>query len=305
LVPLFAASCGDDPFAQVVEVDLPEHTSRPAVSVEIVAGQRVIRHAVSRSYGILEDEPREDRATRLLVYRNGEELASFEGNVNDYDENYYTDTLGRLMLDEAVPEDRATYRIDAFVAGIGDASAEQRMPAKPVARIARYDGRIVRDADGFTTGVATVEIDDPADEDNYYAVRVVTRDSTTECTRNPDQTVDCISFVSSNTRYTDSPNLLTRYMGYNYGIGITDESFSGQSLRLEVNFDVYEWEEEPVYQLEVISLTEDGYRYLVSFDAYDEARYNPFAEPVTVHNFIEGGYGYLIVSNKAVFPLEP
>jgi len=45
-------------------------------------------------------------------------------------------------------------------------------------------------------------------------------------------------------------------------------------------------------------LTEDAYRYGISQEAFINARDNPFAEPVNIHNNVTGGYGYFVVANR-------
>jgi hypothetical protein len=305
LIILLYCGCGQDAFRQVVEVDLPEHISAPAVSVELIGGDSVIRYSLSRSFGILEEEPDDGRATELTVYRGDRQIGRATGVVANQPAFMAVDSMRQIWLDEPIPTEPADYRIEATIAGTGSATAEQRMPRPPRVSVKEYSGREVIDGNGFRRGVATIEIEDPPGEANYYAIRAVVEDSIRTCSIDRDSQFVCQNVYGSRLRSTSSPDPTVRELEYFYQAGLRDDGFDGRRYTLEVHFRINENGMDRNPRLEVFSLTEDAFRYLVSVAAYQDARNNPFAEPVTVHNFIEDGYGYLITVNKVVLPLTP
>ncbi|MEL6355444.1 MAG: DUF4249 family protein, partial [Bacteroidota bacterium] len=138
-----------------------------------------------------------------------------------------------------------------------------------------------------------------ADEDpidNYYAFRVLSRNvsSVTNC-REREEGIICDTFFQDFPLYIESPDPLLVDVG-NGLQAISDRSFSGGNVEIRLLFNDYQ---SNLTVLEMISLTEDGYRFLVSKQAYEESIDNPFAEPVNVHNNITNGYGIFMLSNRS------
>lgn len=196
-------------------------------------------------------------------------------------------------LPAPIPAGPADYEVVVNVAGFGSARAGQRMPAAPTVELIRYEREGAIDIDGFRVSEAVVRINDPADTENYYAFRIV--DPQTSCS--PDT---CFAiYRESYSRYISSPDPLLRQGGY-HGAVVSDRSFNGESYDMRLQFDIYGDEK----ALEVWSITEDGFRYIVSLETYYNADGNPFAEPVNVHDNIEEGYGIFMASNRLRFVLE-
>ncbi len=72
---------------------------------------------------------------------------------------------------------------------------------------------------------------------------------------------------------------------------LTDNIFDGQDYQLKVNFNDWRARRGKTYYIELISLNRSGYLYRKSIDDYNQARNDPFAEPVMVYCNIENGYG--------------
>ncbi len=85
-------------------------------------------------------------------------------------------------------------------------------------------------------------------------------------------------------------------------LSITDESFDGGTFRGRLQF--YGNLGSGNFALRVYALTEDGFRYLRSYTAYEDSRFDPFSEPVNVHNNVVGGYGFFMVSNLLEVEVE-
>ncbi|PPK88706.1 uncharacterized protein DUF4249 [Neolewinella xylanilytica] len=299
---LLTSACGEDPFRQVVDIDLPDHDPAPAVVLELVAGDTVARHFVARSYGTQDDRLEEDLAYDIVLYRDGAEILRHSGSTDDF--NNYDSTRANLTLGTPLDSVPARYRLEVNVAGLGSASAEEIMPQQPVARVVRFERDGALSSDGERVDALRLAISDPPGVANYYAVQLGYRGiGATSCSY-IDGTVTCDSTYADFSLFAETPNPLVRDLGYTYRMGLSDASFDGQDYQLDVQFSSAEVGENASLFVEVFGLTEAAFRYLVSKEAFDEARGNPFAEPVTVSNNIDGGYGYFIVANRRRLPLE-
>ncbi len=285
LTVLLTAACTEDRFTQTVDINLPEHESRPTLSLDIVGGDTLIWPRIGLSVGILEDDP-PSLPANLQLFRDGELLFDLETSTGGFSDSGFN-------LPAPIPAGPADYEVVVNVAGFGSARAGQRMPAAPTVELIRYEREGAIDIDGFRVSEAVVRINDPADTENYYAFRIV--DPQTSCS--PDT---CFAiYRESYSRYISSPDPLLRQGGY-HGAVVSDRSFNGESYDMRLQFDIYGDEK----ALEVWSITEDGFRYIVSLETYYNADGNPFAEPVNVHDNIEEGYGIFMASNRLRFVLE-
>jgi hypothetical protein len=94
--------------------------------------------------------------------------------------------------------------------------------------------------------------------------------------------------------YADSDLFLTDE-SHNYGgkIYFDDQLFDGQTKTAEIGLWDYVFYETDSAQIEVHleQLDPAFYKYVVSNEAYQSARNNPFAEPVQVYTNVTGGLG--------------
>lgn len=171
------------------------------------------------------------------------------------------------------------------------ATAEQVMPVRPDARLISYRPQSVLTDYGDRLDAVTFSIKDRPGKKNYYAADTVVCDT-------------LLGLLSS--AYTESPDLRVRVLFFPCYVGLSDDSFAGESTRLEIHTEFLGDHSlaSGIRYLEVFSLTEDAFRYLTSQAAYSNARGNPFAEPVTVYSNIDNGHGYFIAANRIRIPIE-
>ncbi len=299
---LVISACGDDPFRQVVDIELPNHDPAPAISVELVAGDSIVRHSVARSYGTQDERTEEELHYEMVLYRDDAEVLRHGGTTQDFTDP--STNPSNLVLPAPVDSMPARYRIEVNIPGLGSASSEEMMPTRPNARVVRFEREGALSPDGERVDALSLEISDPPGPGNYYAVAVGYRGlGATRCFNNQG-VITCDSTYADFSLIAQTPNPLVRDLGYAYAMGLSDASFDGQDYQLEVQFSSAEASENASLFVEVFSLTEAAFRYLVSKEAFDRARGNPFAEPVTVTNNIDGGYGYFIVANRRRLMLE-
>lgn len=277
-IVLLASSCDEDSFSQTVDIPIPEHEPLPALTLDLRSGDSIASTVLDLSRGIL-DEADETRGNKTVeLYRNDVLIA-------ESDPNSQSIRSFNLDLDAPLGTEVATYRLVGKIDGYTDVEAIQLMPTQPDFTVVSYDPQGSIDIDGFRTDEIIFDLVDDPDTEDYYGFRV---------TNNPED-----QFI--NDYYLQSPDpLLKDAIGY--GLVLSDQSFNGSTYRVRIQADNYN--EDPRPALEVFHITEDAYRYSVSRIAYEDSVDNPFAEPVNVHNNMENGYGYFLLSNGRKQVLE-
>ena len=83
-----------------------------------------------------------------------------------------------------------------------------------------------------------------------------------------------------------------------FGSVFTDELFNGTQYTLNIStghfFDGYYRKldgEEYIIKVKLLTVTEDIYRYIISYNLNQKTKYDPFAQPVQIYSNIENGLG--------------
>lgn len=281
------SGCGPDSFSQVVEVDIPEHESRLALNARVSSLDTGITVLVAHSLGILDtsdyDFP-EDATVRL--FRDGELLGG-DFFFSPDKLNYF------LTLDEPLGAAPAFYRMEVSAPGYEAISGEQRMPVPVPIQVLRFERDGAIDDEGRRADGIEVQFSDPGGEENYYALEFFYEVSSVQPGGD--------TLIFTNILYASTLDQIVQY-GYQYEQLFTDKSFNGSSYT--VSLYLYQGgipEGVPGARLKarLYSLSRDAFLYDLSLRQYRDARDNPFAEPVTVHGNIEGGYGVFALSSVA------
>ncbi len=262
----FAACAGEDFFESTVDIDTPPHQPALAVTANFAAGDTTLRIYLTHSLDILEQndaEPIPD--ADVEVFKDGISLGKA---------GYYSDKLYKLPLPQPLPPDNATYKLKVSAPGFDPVQASQVMPATVpiISATFEIDGAI--DDDGEKVDELTIEFEDPAGIENFYSLN---------------------AYVVFDSQYTEELSL---------GIldPITEEGMDDYLLK-DVTFDGkrYEWRFKAYRFFEITedvkmyvvlrSITADQYFFSRSVQLSYDNDDNPFAEPVIIHNNIEGGYG--------------
>ncbi|MEL7159689.1 MAG: DUF4249 family protein [Bacteroidota bacterium] len=293
LTLLLASACDEDSFSQVVDIPLPDHDPLPALSLFLQARDTVAYPLLGISRGILEEPDFSTYREGIIeLYRNDVLIARDTQNANA------SFSFRRELLPLATPvsTEAATFRLVGLVEGFEPVEAIQEMPAPPVIDAIEYEEDGAIDQEGFRVDELNFDIIDPPGETNYYAFRVGVATRDCEYFADRDTVICAVDPSGQITRsyFLQSPDPLLQG-GLSDDLLISDQSFDGQRYRIRLLVESFR-DEPPI--LEVQQLTEDAYRYGISYAAYLEAGDNPFAEPVQVHANVEGGYGAFVVANK-------
>lgn len=277
ITALTYSSCTEDSFSQIVEIDLPEHRPRPVIASQINAGDTLVQALVSISKGILDtgDYVYPANATVRLL-REGQEPLPLTFNP---DKKSYTAPAPAAGF---VPG--ARYRIEAQVPGYGTAYSEQIMPGAPDVASVELRRNAVINPNGNRSDEMLITIDDPAGSANYYRIELWQEGTLIFLG-------DTIEYNNPAYLESNDPNLQDGSSG---GKVLADGAFDG--TRYIVRFSTGRtWIDASntvhKYTLRIAQITRDAYLYDRTITQYYRALGNPFAEPVTVHSNIEGGYG--------------
>lgn len=283
LLLLSLNSCNN--FEQVVNIDIPEHKPAISLSAEFGSLDTALVLSVGRSASILGsyEDLELDVTPEIKLFRNGELLI----------ENF--DCQGPFCsrsLDQVLGSAEDTYRLEISAPGWETVSSSQKMPPLPVIKDAEfiYEGTV--DPEGYTANAWNVLIQDNPDQENYYRIDIYL---------NLWEVNDTDSTMYSISAYPSSidPILSPIYSNQGAALICSDATFNGSAYWLRL-YD-YTVAEQNIHSVtfEVSSISKDGYLFYKSFSAYQDSQYNPFAEPVTVHENIENGHGIFILRNTA------
>ncbi len=227
---------------------------------------------LSKSQGILNEEELELIGdAEMSLKKNGELICDFYSPFNGG--NYSTDAF--YLFDEELAEYEMEIRHNDF----GIISAKQILPKIPIVQsatyeqVGQYDPLMDSDYDKME-----FTFSDPSETEDYYHVQGFIRNKT-----------GAQEFYSLWT-WTDSP-LLEETVS-SVGLIFDDQSFNGNeiSITLKVDDTFIDLNQHDLY-VKLSRITEDMYKYQRSRKTYDDAEYNPFAEPVTLHSNFSSGYG--------------
>jgi Domain of unknown function (DUF4249) len=280
-----------------LNIDIPEHNPRLVFGFIQQTGENLSAQ-VSKSRGILAPRnpgnPNDNyRVTdaQVLVYANNILFDTLKYNVTD---NAYTTRTNKKFLPGI------NYRVTAIASGFNMAEGTAKAPL-PVSISGITRIRNARtNADGQLLDDLVVNFTDPANERNYYMIRMYTpfffgggggpTYLPTSCIYSNDIDIDRLDasgdpFSANNCLYDD--------------ILIKDDNFNGRQKQLKISVDKFALENEvnpatgQIYRpyFELLHITESHYKYLKSLQAYDNTVDNPFAEPALVYTNITNGYG--------------
>ena len=169
------------------------------------------------------------------------------------------------------------------------------------------------DEDGDTWHTLRFTLHDPADEDNYYFIRIVRYEEYEGQRFNYYYDYfSCNDPLLSST--PDIGNILDNIDGGNASewegnlLYFPDDNIAGRDHEVELTLEAYSYQSDWNYQLEVTSFSRDRYLYEVTTDLYsDDAVEALFSEPVQIHHNVSGGIGIFAARSRSYFdiPFQP
>jgi len=283
-------SCSEDFFDSVTEIEIPEHEPQLVVrgNFNATAGEEYgyfVR--LNHTLGILDTtEFQEVDDATVTLYEDGELKANFEKPENSH--WYGTDKM-ELVANK-------NYKLSVNSPIYGSVEATQQLPSNVSIISATYEADAAVNRYGDRGDEVTIQFQDPPGEQNYYSIFI----SATYIFESPDTSFILDGFGAG---YISPVDPLLEDLDQLY---LTDASFDGEMYTTRVSLDLTESgsieidgvKNLPLEEITIwlTSISKDAYLFEKTLSAYRDNEGNPFAEPVVIHENIEGGSGIFTLS---------
>ena len=319
---LIFSSCNENKFSPLVEVDIPPHTSRLVVRADWTAGSDSLVVFVSKSKGVLDQTKANFNQT--YTYWNGKDSIKYVNEYYDTVPNTKVELLKNGQLLGTIPYFNkgyhyakglfqldtltgVTYSIRISAPGFATVEASQKVQNafKILRGTFRADAAVYSDPfDPFSSpdkgDELTLELQDNADDENYYAIESVNQSNSRSFLIARDSSNNKTYTGTGSLRYID-PTMENDFLsdrafnGKNYvwrfwsKPSITFYPSTGSSIRSKPKAG-------DRLTVRVRSVNKDFVLFLKTLDLANSATDNPFfTEPVILHTNIKSGYGIFTI----------
>lgn len=265
---LLFTSCTDF-FEMSVEVDIPEHKSKLAVTAFIVQNSEYQDILVSYSVSGLENTDSEVQLINDATIFLKDDSSSYTYHKTDQD-GIYTPT------EELVLIPGKTYILEVDAPNHEGVTSTQILPAATEIIEASYTNKKLK-----------VKFQDTPAMEQYYLVECYYKE------------VDGQGNEEWRQVWLDSFGTISFWSSVSNGLIFNDQTFDGDEFTFTSDLDSYYFDESNELQLKVIlyNTTKDFFKYDRSYALSWDTEGNPFAEPVIIHRNIENGYGIFALLN--------
>jgi len=288
LIIVLFTSC-EDFFSTTLKVDPPPHKDQIVTSAFFSNTDTTLKALVNRSTAILENDNFDTRNlenSNVRLFSGDQLLTTIPYVENTSRFNHFED--GANVVFEAgqtytLKVDHPDYEEATATVVVPDEVVPFRMDLEEDAGVDEYGDRNDR---------VTVEFNDPPDVENFYEMALFSvRDF-----GNGDFSVE--------SHYINTLDLNLRESFFDAST-LSDESFNGQTYKLQLDINRYENEGEDVQTFLIWrSITKDYYQFSRSVILQNEAEdFGPFSEPVTIKSNFENGLGLFSINFERVYPL--
>ena len=299
---LLFASCKENFFDSIIEVEVPAHEPQLTVTAHLFDGNPNQFIYINHSRGILDSaEIRPVTNAVVDLYEGNNLIKNFSFTPEEDLEEY-----GKYLTDSVSFISGKTYTLKVQSTEYGNLEGTQIMPTKVKINNATYEKDGTIDRYGERVDEISIEFDDPQEEKNYYAVSVLgaylyeNNDtsfiipnwymSTTPVDPILEEASGILLFSDATLdgkKYTLKLGIFAdqnRYFGLPNGVGI-----EGQLIGLNVILS---------------SVSQDYYSFWKSMNTFEDNQDNFFAEPTNVYENVEGGIGIFTISTRDEYVIE-
>jgi hypothetical protein len=183
------------------------------------------------------------------------------------------------------------YTIKATANNLPDAEGQDVLPSKPNCKGTSHTYTPNNNGNNTTNTKVQIKINDNGSQNNYYALRLYRADTNTAA-------IGPRYLIDKNNGFYFSADVLSNASSFGSIFGadedneilFTDENFNDKEITVALNFDNYGTINNYV-AVDLVTLSQSAYRYLVSVKSQQNNQGNPFAEVTVVYNNIKNGYG--------------
>ncbi len=275
LFVVFIISCSEDFFSTTLEIDPPEHTDQLVTNAFLNIDEGLIEVVVSKTYSVADVDQEFDLVDDAVVILKDDQSLDqrIEYNGEEFGFNYTNDQILSSSNNFDLEVNYADFRAKA------SASAPCVVELSEFEFIA--DGGI--DSDGEDRSRIEFSFDDPADEENYYALTIFLSNA-----NNPTEP----AFPT----YTDT-NDPSGSRGFDFHtLLISDASFNGERKKFKaLMYRATNEEVENRVFAKWQMITKEYFQYSKTLNIASDLEDNPFATPVQIFTNFDGGIGIFSV----------
>lgn len=221
---------------------------------------------------------------------------------------------GNYISAEHIPSRGKTYSIKASKPGFETATSEVLLPLDTVNILNVKMDTLIENEFGYTSYYLriNIEFEDAAAMDNYYQIAVYHTGyyQRYDHSVDPPAYIDSIYFINKMFLQSRDPSL-EEFQSYGQNILINDGLFNGKTYNIRVLMPFWVDLDSPLpeendynYFIEIANTSESYYYYKLSSQLQYWNSDNPFAQPVTVYNNIENGFGVFGAYNTSIVKVE-
>jgi hypothetical protein len=262
---------------KTVYIDIPDKGRMITIN-SLFNPDSLLKVSVSKSCYILNNDIQVIENATVEVYENGNIINTLP---------YLNNGLYKSTTQKPSSGDR--YKIKVTVPGMGTAETESYIP--PETNIISIDtASVIRtDIDGYRYEQLEfrVKFKDNPDENNYYLlepnrINICTYDDYERDTIISDTLQNIMDFESND------PSVVEDLWGE--GLLFNDNLFNGNTYEFVFSVEKYFYDTTSIC-INLISISEDYFKYLATCYKHMDANWDPFMEKISVYSNVEGGVG--------------
>lgn len=276
-----------------LDIDLPEGQKHIVVN-GIINPENLIEVRLSKSQNILDNDDIQNLTdAEIKLYKNDEFVEIL----------IHTDT--GLYTSSVFPEINADYKLTVDYPGLNSVSAVNTLkyPVNILSVDTIFEMRIEDYGLGYIDTVYEVQfqikIQDEGNRSDYYFLGLSSLQPVYDLINNE---LVLVGYEEVNEWFESNDHV---FRGYNddfilngiQGKVFTDELFNGIEYTVNVTVQYYtynefEYKQIPLsYYIKLLTVNEDIYRYITSYNLNQNSKYDPFSQPVQIFTNIENGLG--------------
>ena len=308
LIPAIASILLFSACEKDVEIKVPEKDPSLVLVALQEKGEFVVA-SVGRSRHILEPQPGFDlrehysvKNAQVVLYEDGTAIDTL---VYDHADYIYESKYNRVM------RDGHAYSIKANAPGFREVTSETTVPSQSEIVETRWNKNVRTNSYGETIDEVIIRINDPGAERNFYLIKVFQPSMNgygefpVGCVSTTDKDIETIGYETDpgeTDECLDGGNLLMKDLNFNGGQKLV-------KLNIVSSFLDNMWTDTNTGQtsrhfVKVYRITESHFKFAKSYNVFDNADDNPFAEPVNVYTNVKNGYGIFSAFTVAVDSLR-
>jgi len=268
---------------KIIDINIPPQDLKLVVNGLARMDSTKLEVNISKSLSILEldDNLQQINNAHVVLKENNNAIGQMQSQGN-----------GNYMLSNLAFNPNSTYSLEIIHPQLKSAQAKFRFPAKPVFTITDT-AYIMKTEYGYTRSIFRIdmEIDDPANERNYYRVNVGFKYNSYYL----NEYGDTIWNIGNNKLplFQDEQSSMVSSSTDFGTLVFADDFFDGKKHRMyiDVDSDLMMYPDSTPVSVTLERITEDFYKYEITLTNYLANRDGIMVQPVLVHNNIENGFG--------------